>query len=934
MRLSGRQRPGGNDIRFARVPCFEPLESRLFLSADPILAGLSAPLDVSVSERAVVSETSLIPAVHRKAIVESVAAQVVAGVSSYAGGSGTVNDPFQIATVESFRLLGETPADWGKCFVLTADLDFQGGDLTPIGSYYGTSFTGVFDGNAHVVRNGVVLERLDDPYLGLFVSLGPGGQIKNLGAEDMTVISHRPYDESPCVGGLVGVNWGAVSNCHFTGNVGSEGAAGGLVGFNGISITDCYTTAEVYGRLGAGGLVAINNGSTADCYTAGTVVGWNYIGGLAGWNDGSITGCHTAGIVHGAQRVGGLVGQSDGTICGCYSEASVSGGEYVGGLAGEINVISGSDEVNALVNCYATGSVSGTDDPRADNPGFYIGGLAGSCHTIVHCYATGSVSTVGLTGWYVGGLVGKCDTILTSYATGDVSGLYLVGGLAGSCGRIDQSYATGAVAGGQYGAWIGGLAGEGRMISDSYATGAVAGQYAVAGLLGLCNGEVRRCYAAGHVAAMPGEQYIGGLIGQSEDGSVVVASLWDVQTSGQTSSAGGVGKTTAQMKQKTTFTNAGWDFANIWRMPANDYPQLIQQFAADRTPNTPVGKSPAKNAVKVPLSPILTASEFSDPDRGDAHAASQWQVDVSSDFQNPIWNVLDTDADKTAEAVPSGLLTDYTTYHWRVRYMDSRGAWSEWSAPIAFTTVSTDLLWSSVYGTPTSVGAGGTLDISRKYRISGLAPSSDFTISYRLSVNQTWGDADDVLLTQESVTTEAGKTIGFHSGTLSVVVPDSIARRSYYLLAKVDDGDAVREANEGNNVRVANIVKVTDPPAPDLSWYSLSSLPTNVAVGGMLTVQRSYRVTTLAVGSDFSIAYHLSANTTWGDADDVFLTRETITAEADKTVGLHSSTLTVAAPASTAPGYYYLLAKVDDADAVHESNENNNIKGGTFMRVM
>jgi len=39
-------------------------------------------------------------------------------------------------------------------------------------------------------------------------------------------------------------------------------------------------------------------------------------------------------------------------------------------------------------------------------------------------------------------------------------------------------------------------------------------------------------------------------------------SYWDIETSGQSSSDGGEGKTTAEMKQQATFI--GWDFTNIW----------------------------------------------------------------------------------------------------------------------------------------------------------------------------------------------------------------------------------------------------------------------------------------------------------------------------------------------------------------------------------
>ena len=60
-------------------------------------------------------------------------------------------------------------------------------------------------------------------------------------------------------------------------------------------------------------------------------------------------------------------------------------------------------------------------------------------------------------------------------------------------------------------------------------------------------------------------------------------SFWDIETSGQAESAGGEGKTTAEMQMKSTFTDAVWDFVdetengteNIWWiLEGLDYPRL------------------------------------------------------------------------------------------------------------------------------------------------------------------------------------------------------------------------------------------------------------------------------------------------------------------------------------------------------------------------
>ena len=45
--------------------------------------------------------------------------------AKYSGGSGEPNDPYQIATAADLIALGETPGDYDKHFVLTADIDLD-----------------------------------------------------------------------------------------------------------------------------------------------------------------------------------------------------------------------------------------------------------------------------------------------------------------------------------------------------------------------------------------------------------------------------------------------------------------------------------------------------------------------------------------------------------------------------------------------------------------------------------------------------------------------------------------------------------------------------------------------------------------------------------------------------------------------------------------
>jgi PKD repeat protein len=102
-------------------------------------------------------------------------------------------------------------------------------------------------------------------------------------------------------------------------------------------------------------------------------------------------------------------------------------------------------------------------------------------------------------------------------------------------------------------------------------------------------------------------------------------------------------------------------------------------------PNTPVNSSPGNETSGVSLTPTLQSSAFSDPDVGDTHTASQWQITaVSDNYTSTVFDSGTDNTDLTSITVPS--LSYSTTYYWHVRYRDNRGDWSSWSAETSFTT--------------------------------------------------------------------------------------------------------------------------------------------------------------------------------------------------------------------------------------------------------
>lgn len=248
--------------------------------------------------------------------------------------------------------------------------------------------------------------------------------------------------------------------------------------------------------------------------------GWE-VGALVGYLlNGKIQHCYVeGGSVKGYETVGGMVGWKEGNsiITDCYTNILISGtDESTGGIGGLVGV----NWSGKISNCYTKGNNSGYD---------FMGGLVGgtgSDSVIEHSFSIASVSGSSFLGGLVGANRGK---ILDCYAQGDVSGT------STTYGRI----------GGLVGLNTVGYQSPPAIISNCYSTGNVSGLY-----------------------------YTGGLVGKNE--AVVESSFWDVNTSGQTTSSGGVGKITSEMKDPNTFILAGWDFDTpIWASYyEDDYPKL------------------------------------------------------------------------------------------------------------------------------------------------------------------------------------------------------------------------------------------------------------------------------------------------------------------------------------------------------------------------
>ena len=259
----------------------------------------------------------------------------------------------------------------------------------PYYSQITTYYPGEFDGNKKVINN-LWINNTSASDLGLFMNIGKESHIYNLGIN----LDQKGIKGDSRVAGLVGFissQDSKITNCYVNGSVSGTGSSvGGLIGYNWLGqIESCYTTGVVSGDYHVGGLIGYHNneGSMTDSYSTSTVSGTGAVGGLIGGggeagNGSDIINCYATGNVTGTgDNVGGFAGWAGDRykMTSCYATGNVIGNDEVGGFAGTCYYVS------TMTNCYATGNVSGNQ---------YVGGLAGNLRnsSIIYCFASGTVS--------------------------------------------------------------------------------------------------------------------------------------------------------------------------------------------------------------------------------------------------------------------------------------------------------------------------------------------------------------------------------------------------------------------------------------------------------------------------------------------------------------------------------------------------------------
>ena len=253
----------------------------------------------------------------------------------------------------------------GRTVRLTADIDLSGQAFAPI-----PTFGGTFLGDGHTISG--LRITASGSNMGLFRYLQTGAVVQDLYVSG----SVAPSGSRSTVGGIAGVNAGAIRNCAFQGSVKGGAAVGGIAGRNEESgeIAGCSVSGSVLGQSCTGGVAGRNLGLLLKCESAASVntndpdpsggledltsnsalealaspAGGGELdsfldshtdtGGVAGYSSGVVQSCSNSGTVgypHVGYNVGGVAGRQTGYLAGCSNSGTVYGRKDVGGIVGQ-----------------------------------------------------------------------------------------------------------------------------------------------------------------------------------------------------------------------------------------------------------------------------------------------------------------------------------------------------------------------------------------------------------------------------------------------------------------------------------------------------------------------------------------------------------------------------------------------------------------------
>ena len=454
-----------NDLRGEAAAVWHGINGEVLTQLAEKSAALKAALDAGKAKLEACTNTVALDATLRSsqaalsAVLQDFTVSVDSGVAdkwdgsskAQPSGSGTAASPYKLGTAAQLAWFADTVNSGSRsaCAVLTADIDLNGQEWTPIAnSGVNNGYTGTFDGQGHVIHGICVTTGVSSRPQGLFGIIARTGTVRNVKAAGRVLVR-----QSSGAGLIAGENNGVLYNCEASAflknsyNAGSTGSSVGNIG--GIA---GHMAAGYIENCRAYGLFLAN----PESYDEGNLVNSSMlcqIGGIVGGmgasqeKDGCLVrycenhlqiDCFTFTFGNSSPcgyAIGGIVGGSGiGKVRECVNRAAVTGGYDVGGIVGSATPGEGASFSAAYVENRGTvRSGSSTAGGRG------AGGILGKA---------GSEKTTGGSSQYVG------DVSLThAYNSGAVSAA--------------ASGTTNGIAGGIIGVWLSGTVTHARSSSDT-----------------------------------------------------------------------------------------------------------------------------------------------------------------------------------------------------------------------------------------------------------------------------------------------------------------------------------------------------------------------------------------------------------------------------------------------------------------------------------
>lgn len=454
-----------NDLRGEAAAVWHGINGDVLTQLAAKSAALEAALDAGRAKLDACTNTVALDATLRSsqaalsAVLQDFTVSVGSGVrdkwdgssKTQPSGSGTAASPYEIGTAAQLAWFADAVNSGSRsaCAVLTADIDLNGQEWTPIANGgINNGYTGTFDGQGHVIHGICVTTGVSSHPQGLFGIIARTGTVRNVKAAGRILVR-----QSSGAGLIAGENNGVLYNCEASAflknsyNAGSTGSSvGNIGGIAGHMAAGYIENCRAYGLFLAnpesydeGYLV----NSSMLCQIGGIVGGM----GAAQEKDGCLVrycenhlqiDCYTFTYGNSSPcgyAIGGIVGGSGiGKVRECVNRAAVTGGYDVGGIVGSATPGEGASFSAAYVENRGTvRSGSSTAGGRG------AGGILGKA---------GSEKTTGGSSQYVG------DVSLThAYNSGAVSAA--------------ASGTTNGIAGGIIGVWLSGTVTHARSSSDT-----------------------------------------------------------------------------------------------------------------------------------------------------------------------------------------------------------------------------------------------------------------------------------------------------------------------------------------------------------------------------------------------------------------------------------------------------------------------------------